>query len=107
MDQETVFLTILGMALVTFLTRFLPFWALSKRPLNPVAARWLGYVPPAVLAALLAPDLAPKPGTFPASSGLFCLAALVTLAAALKTRSLLGSVATGMAVVAGARYFGF
>ncbi|MFH1137787.1 MAG: AzlD domain-containing protein [Pseudomonadota bacterium] len=106
MDQETIFLIILGMALVTFLPRFLPSWVLSKRPLNPVASRWLGYVPPAVLAALLTPDLAPRPGESPAAGGLFIVAALVTLAAARKTKSLLGSVAAGLAVVAGARFLG-
>ena len=103
MDQETIFLIILGMALVTYLPRFLPSWALSKRPLNPAISRWLGYIPPAVLAALLTPDLAPKPGGEDPAY-LFPLAAAVTLIAALKTKSLLGSVAAGMMVAALARY---
>ena len=48
-------LLILGMALVTYIPRVAPLLLLSSRQLNPHLMRWLEMVPPAVLAALLAP----------------------------------------------------
>ena len=57
MDQKTLFLTILGMAAVTYLPRLLPVWILSSRNLPQLAVDWLRFVPPAVLAALLLPSL--------------------------------------------------
>lgn len=49
-----------GMALATYFTRYAMIAALG-RELPPVLRRWLHYVPPAVLAALVAPAaLAPE-----------------------------------------------
>lgn len=50
-------LLILGMAVVTYIPRAAPLMLLSSRQLNPMFMRWLEMVPPAVLAALLAPEL--------------------------------------------------
>jgi branched-subunit amino acid transport protein len=49
-----------GMALVTYLTRYAAIAALGGE-MPPRLRRWLRYVPPAMLAALIAPAaLAPK-----------------------------------------------
>ena len=57
--METL-LIFFGMALVTFFTRYVMIAALD-REVPPIVQRWLQYVPPAVLAALIAPAaLAPQ-----------------------------------------------
>jgi branched-subunit amino acid transport protein len=48
------FLIFLGMGLVTYFTRYTMIAALG-REVPPLLRRWLRYVPPAVLAALIAP----------------------------------------------------
>ncbi len=57
MSPEAFWVTLLGMALVTYLPRALGLVGLSGRALPQTVERWLGYIPAAVLAALLAPAL--------------------------------------------------
>lgn len=57
MDQQTLFLTILGMAAVTYVPRVLPLLVLARRTLPDAVTRWLGFIPAAVLAAMLLPAL--------------------------------------------------
>ncbi|NOK57414.1 MAG: hypothetical protein GFH27_549309n149 [Chloroflexi bacterium AL-W] len=52
----TTWLVILGMALVTFATRFIAFVAIQG-DIAPWLQRWLSYVPVAVFVALLLPPL--------------------------------------------------
>jgi branched-subunit amino acid transport protein len=52
----TIWLTILGMALVTFATRVTTMLAL-RGDVSPWLRRWLGYVPVAVFTALIVPPL--------------------------------------------------
>ncbi len=104
MDQRTIFLTILGMAAVTYLPRLMPTWLLSSRDLPRWLVLWLRNVPVAVLAAMLFPAIVTQRGELCISPrNLFLLAAFPTLLVAWKTRSLFGSVITGLAVVALAR----
>lgn len=108
MDQQTIFLTLCGMAAVTYLPRLLPALVLSSRRLPEWVERWLSFVPACVLAALLFPGVLAPGGSLDVSTdNLFFWAALPTCAVALATRSLFDTVAVGMAVVAGARFFGF
>jgi branched-subunit amino acid transport protein len=101
MDQQTIFLTILGMALVTYLPRLLPTWLLSSRKLPRWLVIWLRNVPVAVLAAMLLPALTVRGDELYVSlRNTFLLAAFPTLFVAWKTRSLFGSVITGLIVVA-------
>jgi branched-subunit amino acid transport protein len=101
MDQTLIFLTILGMALVTYLPRLLPVWLLATRKLPEAAITWLRYVPAAVLSALLFPAVLVEGGRLNlAWDNLYLLAFLPTLLVAWKTRSLFGSVVVGMAIVA-------
>ena len=57
MDQQRVFLTILGMAVVTYLPRLMPTWFLSSRSLPHWLVVWLRFVPVAVLSAMLFPSV--------------------------------------------------
>ena len=88
MDIRPEFLgLILACALVTALPRVLPLVVLSRLRLPGPLVQWLGYVPVAVLSALLALELyaAPSPAILPA------------LAVAWFTRNLLATVAVGVA----------
>lgn len=99
-----IFLTIAGMMLVTFLPRVAPVWFLASRSLPPLAAAWLRYVPPAVLAAMLLPSIVAPEGVVDLHwRNLYLMAAVPTLLVAWKTRSMFGAVLTGMALVALAR----
>jgi branched-subunit amino acid transport protein len=105
MDQTAITLTILGMALVTYLPRLLPVFFLSSRSLPPLLVAWLRFVPVAVLAALLLPELVVEGERAHLGPGnLFLWAALPTLLVAWKTRSLFAPVVVGMLLVAAARY---
>ena len=105
MDQQPLIVTVIGMAVVTYIPRLLPVWLLSARALPRVVISWLRHVPVAVLAAMLAPSLVlvGEQATCDWNSP-FLWAALPTLLIAWKTRSLFGSVITGMLVVAAVRY---
>jgi branched-subunit amino acid transport protein len=114
MDQRTITLTIVGMAVVTYLPRLLPVLLLtqggaeragaerSEKTLSPPVEAWLRYVPVAVLAAMLLPSLVVVADGRAnlAWDNFYLWAALPTLGVAWKTRSLFAAVLTGMAVVA-------
>ncbi len=107
MDQRAIFLTILGMALVTYVPRLLPVWLLSSRSLPPLVIAWLRYVPVAVLAAMLFPAIVIRDSQVDLGlSNLFLWAAFPTFLVAWKKRSLFGSVIVGMIVVAVVRFLG-
>lgn len=102
-------LLILGMAVVTYLPRALPLVLLSSRALNPLIERWLRLIPPAVLAALLAPELlldkdADGVRLFVSPDNVLLLAAIPSFLVAWFTRSFFGTVITGMGAVALGRY---
>jgi branched-subunit amino acid transport protein len=104
MDQTLIFLTILGMAVVTYLPRLLPVALLSSRSLPPLVVAWLRYVPVAVLAAMLFPSVVVQESRVNlGADNLFFWAALPTLLVAWKTRSLFAPVVAGMLLVAAAR----
>lgn len=98
------------MAAVTYLPRALPLVLLSTRGLNPAIERWLRLIPPAVLAALLAPELLltstpAGPELFAAQGNILLLAAIPSFLVAWFKKSFFGTVITGMAAVALGRYF--
>jgi branched-subunit amino acid transport protein len=83
-----------GMALVTYFTRYAMIAALG-REMPATLHRWLRYVPPAVLAALVAPAaLAPR-GRL--EFGLPAWAVLAGAVVAWRTRSVLWTIVGGMA----------
>jgi branched-subunit amino acid transport protein len=105
MDQQTIFLTIIGMMAVTYLPRLLPTLLVSSWTLPDWIEAWLRHVPVAVLSAMLFPAvLARSEQIVFTPDNLFLLAAFPTLLVAWKSRSLFGSVITGVIVVAAARF---
>ena len=106
MEQTTpsVMLTLLGMALVTYLPRLLPAWFLRGRELPPFLVAWLRYVPVAVLAALLLPSLLVSDGALAFKwDNLYLWAAVPAIFTAWKTKNMFATVLVGMFVVALAR----
>ena len=94
-------LTILGLALATFLLRYLPLAALSRTTLPPWAEDWLRLVPGAVLAASLAQALLyPDDALWIAWNNPYLFAAVPTFLVARRTRSVLRTMLTGMACYA-------
>lgn len=93
----TIFLIILGAALVTFIPRVLPLMLLSQLELPKWLIRWLKNVPVAVMAALLAQELFLSNNEFSLSENfLKILAALPAFIIAFITKSLLGTVLAGV-----------
>jgi len=86
-----------GMGLVTYLPRALPLIYLSHKKMPQGLIDWLGFIPVAVLSALLAPILFIDTVNTAITFGkLEFLVAIPTLIFALKTRSLGGTVLVGM-----------
>jgi branched-subunit amino acid transport protein len=97
-------LTLLGMALVTYLPRLLPAWFLRGRELPPFLVAWLRYVPVTVLAALLLPSLLVSDGALALQwDNLYLWAAVPAIFTAWKTKNMFATVLVGMFVVALAR----
>ena len=106
MDQQTIFLTILGMMAVTYVPRALPLLALAQRTLPEAVIRWLGFIPVAVLSAMLLPSLiVTDKGLDFSSENIFLWAAIPTFLVCWKTKSFIGAIVTGMACVALGRLF--
>lgn len=94
-------LTILAMALGTYLLRALPITLLSRATLPAWLTDWLALVPGAVLAASLAQTLFVRDGRFDLSwHNLYLLAALPTVLVAWRTRNVLLTMLSGMAAFA-------
>ena len=86
-------LIFIGMALVTYLTRYAMIATLG-REMHPLIQRWLRYVPVAVLAALIAPAaLAPRREL---ELGQRAWAVLAGAAVAWRTRNILLTILGGM-----------
>ncbi len=91
-------LTILAMTFAVYLPKALPLVALGER-LPPLVRSWLGYVAPALLAALVAPAIVTPSGvpSFVTAEQLGYAAGFV---AAVATRRMLPSVLVGFGVLA-------
>ena len=101
MDPTVAWLTILALAAVTFATR-LSFMGLFAHVVLPrLLQRALAYVPPAILAAIIAPQVFPVVQELPTLEWPRLVAALVAFAVAFRTRSTVATVCIGMLVLWG------
>ncbi|MEX1082475.1 MAG: AzlD domain-containing protein [Halofilum sp. (in: g-proteobacteria)] len=99
--RPEVVLLIAGCMLVTLVPRVLPLLGARRLRLPPLAIAWLGYVPVAVIAALLAGELVLADGRLPATvADPRLLAGMVTLGIAFASRSIMLTVIGGMATFA-------
>ncbi|MEU3773621.1 AzlD domain-containing protein [Streptomyces sp. NPDC032472] len=101
MSDLALALTIAGMAAVTFGPRLLPTLFLAAAALPAPVVVWLRQVPPAVIAALLAPALFAPAGRLDLGPGNFTLwLALPTLLLAWRTRNFYLTIAFGIGSLA-------
>jgi len=88
------------MMLVTCLPRILPLVVLSRLTIPPLVLQWLKFIPVAVLASLLAPELFLSEGSLNLSlDNQVLLAAIPTFGAAFYTKNLFYTVFTGMTCI--------
>jgi branched-subunit amino acid transport protein len=90
----TIWLTILGMTLVTYGVRVLPLVAVRVKP-GPAFEQLLRYVPPAVFAALVFPELIVPNGKLEFGPAL--LAGSVGIIVAWRTQNMALTILTGLA----------
>jgi branched-subunit amino acid transport protein len=97
--RSWILFIILGMGVVTYLPRWLPLLILSRRPLPSWLVEWLDFIPAAILSALILPAIltAGEPRHIEPLQPVFWVT-IPTLIFAIKTRSLAGTVVTGMAL---------
>jgi branched-subunit amino acid transport protein len=90
-------LLLAGMMLVTFATRYPVLAILSKAPLPDAIFRALKYVPPAVLAAIIVPEVLLRDGAMDVSyTNAPLVASLVAFIVSWRTKNLLLTIIIGM-----------
>jgi branched-subunit amino acid transport protein len=90
-------LIILAMGLVTFGIRLLPIALLGRVEIPIVVQRALRFVPPAVLSAIVAPELLMPGGEFNLSLGnARLIAGVIAMAVAWRTKNVLLTIVAGM-----------
>ncbi len=96
----TLWLTILGAGLITYLIRLSLIMLLDRVRVTAVVKRALQFVPPAVLSAIIFPEMLQPSGEFDLSLGNFLLlAGLVGILAARRTKNVLWTIGAGMSVL--------
>jgi branched-subunit amino acid transport protein len=92
--------TIVGMGAVTFAVRLLPILLLERVEMPPLILRALRYVPPAVLSAIIFPELLVRDGALDLTVGnVRLLAGVVAAIVAWRSRSVILTIAVGMAIL--------
>ncbi len=95
--QTKIYLIILGMWVANYLPRMLPMVILSRLKIPGPVAQWLGFVPAAVLAAIIAPSLLmPDRYLYLSLHNTYLLSAVPAALVAVKTRSLVWTLLAGM-----------
>ncbi len=106
MDNNFLFFCTFGMFLGVLLPRMLPITLLSKKKIPTPIQIWLSFVPPAILAALVAPEIFMQGEKFFISKdNVFLWAFIPTLITACFTKGLFMTLTVGMVTVALLRYF--
>ena len=100
MNHTTMFLTILGMGVITYLLRVIPFLLAGRHTLPPTLIKALRYVPAAVLSAIIVPELFMPQGTLDISLGnARLIAGLIAILVAWRTRNVMLTIVIGMVVL--------
>lgn len=97
MSPLTLWLTVLGMGVITVLIRVSMILLLGRVTVPSLVQRALRYVPPAVLTAIIAPELFRPGGTWDLSLGNERLiAGVVAIVIAWRTKNVIWTVSAGM-----------
>ncbi len=105
--MEYIYITIIGMAVVTYFTRELPFVILKDKKLKPAIVEWMSYIPIAVLSALLFPALFIDSNTnslFISFDNLFLVSAVLTFIFGFFIKNLFATIIFGVSILAIIRY---
>ncbi len=90
-------LILLGMGVVTYLTRLSLIALFGRLAVPPIIERALRFVPPAVLSAIIFPELLRPAGAFDLSLGnVRLLAGILAILVAWRTRNVLLTIGAGM-----------
>lgn len=101
MSGSSIYLMIIGISLVSILPRILPVALFSRFEFPDILERWLSFVAPSVLGALMAVSvLAPEGKIFISFNNLYIWAFIPTLLVAVRTRSLFYTLLTGIIFMA-------
>jgi len=99
--QSKIYLVIIGMWVANYLPRMIPMVVLSKMKIPRPVIWWLGFVPAAVLAAIIAPSLLmPDQELLISLENKCLLSAFPAFAVAIKTKSLVWTLIIGMVCMA-------
>jgi len=101
MDATLVWLIIVALAAATFGTRLSFIGLLAHVELPQLLQRALAFVPPAILAAIITPQVFPVVQDLPTLDWPRLVAALIAFAVAFRTRSTVATVSVGMLVLWG------
>ena len=101
MNSNSIWIMIIGVSIVSILPRILPVALLSRYEFPAPLKRWLSFVAPAVLSSLTTLSVLAPDGFIDISIyNSFIWAFIPTLLVAVKTRSLLYSLLTGIVTMA-------
>lgn len=99
---------VLAACLLTIALKAGPLVFFSGRDFPPLLRRWLGFVPAAVMAALVGPDIFIYDGQFNVgTSNLFLMVSAPCLIFAIWCKNYFAVIAMGLFMVIAARFFGF
>lgn len=104
MTTLSMFLIILGCALVTWLPRIIPFVLVKAMPIPTIMMRFLAYIPVCILSALVYESLFEQGHTITTLNVLNTIAFVPTLFVAIWSRSLSKTVIVGVVTMAILRY---
>lgn len=92
---------IIGMAVVTYIPRFLPLLLLSKKEISPSLNQWMSFIPASIFAALVASDVFFWENAFNMNplDNIKLLPSILVSLIALKTKSLLWSMSAGVGAI--------
>ncbi|EDZ3737730.1 AzlD domain-containing protein [Salmonella enterica] len=102
---RSILLAIMAAALVTALMRVTPVLLLSRFRLAPLVQKWLGFIPAAIMTAIITAELIEKPALTSNGISVSLLAAAIAAVTGLVTRGLFVTVIAGMVAYSGLRYF--
>jgi|Deesub1362B_J571_1020462.scaffolds.fasta_scaffold00071_106 branched-subunit amino acid transport protein len=89
-------ITILCMALVTYLPRALPLMILKGSMKNEILVKWLSFIPSAILSSLLISSILIKDSEVFLAGNIQIIAIIPTILVALRTKSLILTVLAGV-----------
>lgn len=103
--ERNILLAILLSALVTALMRVVPILLLSRFRLASGLQQWLGFIPAAMMAAIVSAELLGKPVLTSEGLSISLLAAVAAIGIGIVTRSLFATIIVGMVAFSGLSYW--